>query len=236
MSTTRAARSNHLIELLSRSDRKSLLAISEPCELVLSEVLYEPGTRARYVYFPLTGFISLITLLDDGEGTGIEVGMAGIEGMLGSHVALGVADAPLHALVQGAGTALRIESAAFAAELERSASLRRVINRYVYVLMLQMGSAAACLRFHMIGPRLARWLLMSHDRAMSDDLYLTHEFLAYMLGVRRVSITAAAGELQRGGAITYRRGACHVVDRSLLEGAACSCYASDKRHFARLLG
>lgn len=236
MSTTRAARSNHLIELLSRTDRKRLLAISEPCELVLSEVLYEPGTKARYVYFPLTGFISLITLLDDGEGTGVEVGMAGIEGMLGSHVALGVADAPLHALVQGAGTALRIESAAFAAELERSASLRRVIDRYVYVLMLQMGSAAACLRFHLIGPRLARWLLMSHDRAMSDHLYLTHEFLAYMLGVRRVSVTDAAGELQRSGAITYRRGACHVVDRSLLEEAACSCYASDKRHFARLLG
>jgi CRP-like cAMP-binding protein len=203
---------------------------------VLSEVLYEPGAKCKYVYFPLTGFISLVTLLDDGKGAGVEVGMAGVEGMLGSHVVLGVDELPLHALVQGVGTALRIECAAFTRELELSASLRRVMNRYVYVLMLQMGSAAACLRFHMIGPRLARWLLMSHDRAQSDDIFMTHEFLAYMLGVRRVSVTAAAGELQRSGAITYHRGACHVVDRSLLEGAACSCYDSDRRHFARLLG
>lgn len=236
MRTPRSTRSNHLIDLLTRSDRKRLLAISEPCELELSEVLSEPGTRARYVYFPLSGFISLVTLLDDGEGGGIEVGMAGIEGMLGSHVALGVDESPLHALVQGVGTAWRIERAAFALELERNASLRRVMNRYLYVLMLQMGSAATCLRFHMIGPRLARWLLMSHDRAQSDDLFMTHEFVAYMLGVRRVSITAAAGELQRSGAITYHRGACHVVDRSLLEAASCSCYDSDRRHFDRVLG
>jgi CRP-like cAMP-binding protein len=228
--------SNHLIQLLGRADRKRLLAIAEPFDLVLSQVLYQPGSAVRHVYFPQSGFISLVTLLDDREGMGVEVGMAGVEGMLGSHVALGVKETPLHALVQGAGTAWRIESVAFASELARSASLQRVMNRYLYVLMLQMGAAAACLRFHLIGPRLARWMLMSHDRAQADELHMTHEFLAYMLGVRRVGITAAAGELQRSGAISYHRGVCRVLDRERLEAAACSCYDADRRHFLRLLG
>jgi len=230
------ARSNHLIELLGKTDRKRLLAISEPFDLVLSDVLYQPGTAVRHVYFPISGFISLVSLLDDREGMGVEVGMAGVEGMLGSHVALGVKETPLHALVQGEGTAWRIESVAFARELAHSASLQRVMNRYLYVLMLQMGAAAACLRFHLIGQRLARWVLMSHDRAQADQLYMTHEFLAYMLGVRRVGITAAAVELQRSGAIGYHRGVCRVLDRKRLEAAACSCYATDRRHFMRLLG
>jgi CRP-like cAMP-binding protein len=161
--------------------------------------------------------------------------MVGNEGLLGAQLALGVATVPLHALVQGAGTALRIGSAPFRAELARSAALRRVLNRYLYVLMAQLAGSAACLRFHQIEQRLARWLLMSQDRAHDPHFHVTHEFLAYMLGVRRVGITAAAGVLQRAGLIDYRRGELRVLDRPGLEAAACACYANDRQTYAALL-
>ena len=186
---------NHLIELLPAADRNRILALCEPVELVLSEVLCEPGKLTRHVYFPTQGYISLVALTDGSSG--VEVGMVGREGMLGAQLVLGVATLPLHALVQGPGTALRIATAPFKRELARSAALRRGLHRYLYVLMAQQASSAACLRFHLIGQRLARWLLMSQDRARSNSFHLTHEFLAYMLGMRRVGIAAAASALQR---------------------------------------
>jgi CRP-like cAMP-binding protein len=228
-----AAVENHLIELLPRKDRLRLLAVCEPVELVLAEVLCEPGNPIRHVYFPIEGFISLVALIDGSPA--LEVGMVGREGMLGAQLALGVVTAPLHALVQGAGTAWRIGTAAFRSELARSAPLQRGLNRYLYVLMAQFAASAACLRFHLIGPRLARWLLMSQDRAHSDNFRVTHEFLAYMLGVRRVGITMAAGALQRSGLIEYRRGELTVLDRSGLEAAACGCYAADRQAYADLI-
>ena len=178
------AAENHLIELLPARDRARLLAICEPVELVLSEVLSEPGKPTRYVHFPTRGFISLVALVDGSPG--VEIGMVGREGILGAHLMLGVVISPLHALVQGSGTALRIETARFKRELARSTALQRSLNRYLYVLMAQQATSAACLRFHLIGHRLARWLLMSQDRAQSDSFHITHEFLAYMLGMRRV--------------------------------------------------
>ena len=156
--------------------------------------------------------------------------------MLGVQVALGVPTSPLHALVQGPGTAWRIDTKVFRAELAGSAALQRGINRYVYVLMAQMATASACLRFHLIGQRLARWLLMSQDRAGSDSFPITQEFLSYMLGVRRVGVTAAAGVLQRNGLIEYNRGDLKVLNRPGLEAAACSCYAADKQTYAETLG
>lgn len=224
---------NHLIELLPRQSRLRLLALCEPVQLVLSEVLCEPGAPTRHVYLPTEGFISLVTLIEGSPG--LEVGMVGSEGLLGAQLALGVVRAPLHALVQGPGSAWRIRTGDFRRELARSPALQRVLNRYVYVLMTQLARSAACLRFHRIGPRLARWLLMSQDRAHSASFHVTHEFLAYMLGVRRVGITEAAGALQSGGLIEYHRGDLTVLDRSALEGAACGCYAADRQSYAELI-
>jgi len=225
---------NHLIELLPATDRARLLAICEPVELVLAQVLCEPGKPTSHVYFPTRGFISLIALVDGSPG--VEVGMVGFEGMLGAQLVLGVTAAPLHALVQGAGAAWRIERVAFRRELARSAALQRNLKRYLYVLMAQQSISAACIRFHLIGERLARWLLMSQDRAQFDRFYITHEFLAYMLGMRRVGITAAASALQRSGLIEYHRGELKVLDRIGLEAAACSCYSASRKTFTDLLG
>lgn len=228
-----AAVENHLIELLPRKDRLRLLALCESVPLVLADVLCTAGALTRYVYFPTEGFVSLVTLVD-GEPA-LEVGMVGREGMLGAQLALGVATAPLHALVQGPGSARRILARDFRIELAASEALQRGLDRYLYVLMAQLAAAAGCLRFHQIGPRLARWLLMSQDRAHSDSFHVTHEFLAYMLGVRRVGITAAAVALQRGGLIEYHRGELKVLDRAGLEAAACSCYLSDSQAYAEAL-
>jgi len=224
---------NHLIELLPRKARLRLLAICEPVELMMAQVLSEAGIPTRYVYFPTEGFISLVTTINGRPN--LEVGLVGREGMLGTQLALGVRTAPLHALVQGPGAAWRIGAAAFGRELAGNFALQRGLNRYVYVMMIQLASAASCLRFHQIGPRLARWLLMTQDRAHSDGFCITHEFLAYMLGVRRVGVTTAAGELQRVGLIKYHRGEIQVLNRRGLEAAACSCYASDRDAYIKVL-
>jgi CRP-like cAMP-binding protein len=185
------------------------------------------------VYFPTQGFISLIALVKGSPG--VEVGMVGREGMLGVQLALGVATAPLHALVQGEGAALRMASRAFKAQLAASPALQSALNRYVYVLMAQLAESAACVRFHQIGPRLARWLLMSQDRSQVSSFHVTQEFLAYMLGVRRVGITEAAGAMQKSGLISYSRGKLTVENRKGLERAACGCYAADLKTYAQLL-
>jgi len=224
---------NHLIELLPRRDRQHLLLSCEPVQLVFGQVLCERGSSPPHVYFPVDGFVSLITQVD--HHPGLEVGMVGREGMLGVHLALGVAVTPVRAVVQGAGAAWRVGSLAFRRELVKSAPLKRGLDNYIGVLMDQFASAVACRRFHEIGPRLARWLLMSQDRSHADRFHVTHEVLAYMLGVRRVGITMAAGGLQRGGLIGYHRGEITVLDRLGLEAAACSCYAADRRAYGARL-
>ena len=229
-----ATAENHLIELLPRKDRQSLLAACESVELVLSAVLGEHGKPTRYVYFPVDGFISLLTQIDGKPA--LEVGMVGREGMVGAQLVLGMATSPLHAVVQGEGAAWRIGTTAFRRELAASPALQRGLNRYVYVLMSQLAESAGCLRFHQIGPRLSRWLLMSQDRAHRDSFHVTQAFLAYMLGVRRAGITAAAGALQQEGLIEYRRGELTVLNRKGLEANACSCYAADLRTYADALG
>jgi CRP-like cAMP-binding protein len=217
---------NKILAALPRADRLRLIAAGEPVLLQLSEVLAEAGQATRYVYFPTESFISLITSID--HHPGLEVGMIGREGMLGSHLALGFAREPLKSVVQGAGTAWRVEAKPFRAELAHSSALRLAMGRYLYVLMAQRAAASGCLRYHEIGPRLARWLLMSQDRARSARFKVTQVFMAYMLGVRRVGVTHAASMLQRRGLIAYHRGEMNVIDRAGLEQAACSCYAADR--------
>ena len=222
--------SNQLIARLPEAARARLDTIGQVVDLPLSQVLGEAGAPTMHVHFPIDGFVSLLAQVDNEHV--IEVGMVGREGMLGIQLALGVTSEPLKSLVQGQGQALRIDAEAFRRELAASPALRAMLDRYVYVLFAQHARAAACLRFHMIEERLARWLLMSQDRALSDVFQLTQEFLAYMLGVRRVGVTVAAGELQRRHLIAYERGEMTIVDRAGLELAACSCYASDRAVYA----
>lgn len=221
---------NRLLSQLSASARSRLLGNRRPVRLDFSEVLCEAGARMRHVYFPTDGFVSLIA-----PGPGhrqLEVGLVGDEGMLGVQFLLGVDESPLRAMVQGAGHAWRIERSALLAELDRDPSLRRKLHRYLYVFIAQLMQSATCTRFHLIEARLARWLLMTHDRAHSRQFHITHEFLALMLGVRRVGVTRAASALQRRGLIRYHRGNISILDLDGLEGAACPCYAIDKQTYA----
>jgi CRP-like cAMP-binding protein len=225
---------NRLIARLPRRERMRLLAICEPVHLQLGRVLFEPGAATRHVYFPNDCFVSLVSAIE-GE-PGLEVGMVGREGMLGAQLVLGVSRIPLHALVQGAGSAWHADAVPFRRELARSKALQRSLARYIYVLMAQLATSAVCTRFHTVGPRLARWLLMTQDRVHSDSFHLTHDFLAHMLGVRRVGITCAASELQQHDLIRYHRGDITVLDRAGLEAVACACYAADRQVYDRMLG
>ncbi len=226
--------SNRLLSALPRRDRERVLSRCAEVELVFGQVLYEQGDAVTQVYFPLDSFISLLT---PGEGhASLEVGLVGNEGMLGVSLVLGVDATSMRGLVQGTGTALRLDAQIFQEELERCGQLRWHLNRYIYVLMNQFAQSTACTRFHVLVARLARWLLMTHDRAHADQFHVTHEFLSYMLGVRRVGVTNAAGMLQRQGLISYRRGDITVLDRPGLEAAACSCYREDITIYERMLG
>jgi CRP-like cAMP-binding protein len=228
------AASNRLLARLPRIDRDRLIAQCEQVQLQESEVLNERGDRIRHVHFPIDSFVSLITPVDDHAG--FEVGIIGAEGMLGVSLVLGVDVAPQRALVQGGGSAWRMTKGAFASELKRSPALHRLLDRYLYVLMAQLAQAGACTRFHLLEPRLARWLLMTHDRSVGVEFHLTQDFLGYMLGMRRVGITKAAGALQDQGLISYSRGTISVLDRAGLEAAACACYRIDCDAYATMLG
>jgi CRP-like cAMP-binding protein len=210
------------------------LAHRDPVHLVAGVTLTEPGDVARHALFPIDSFISLIAPVD-GDGQ-LEVGLVGNEGMVGTAPILGVPLSPLRALVQGAGRAWQIDAATLASEIERSTALRRVLHRYVYVLLSQVAQTAACTRFHFVEARLARWLLMTRDRAHSNGFHITHEFLAYMLGVRRVGVTRAASALQRRKLIHYTRGNLEILDDLGLEAAACGCYSAGKATYAEVLG
>lgn len=214
---------NHLIENLPRLERTRLSSLCDPFQLVPGEVLHEAGRPVQHVYFPIDGAVSLVARVD--EHPDLEVGMVGRESMVGAQLTLGIEHSPLRALVQAPGACLRVSSVAFKLLLAASPALKRQQDRCLYVQWARTVTNAGCLHYHLVGPRLARWLLMNHDRAQGDSFHVTHEVASCMLGVRRVSITVAAGEFQRRGLIAYNRGDLTVLDRIGLERAACSCYA-----------
>ena len=202
-------------------------------DLAFEEILAEAGEPLGHVHFPTTAFISLLTPMGTSS---IEVALVGDEGMFGLPVAYGVGISEFRALVQGEGAALRMTAARFKSELKRSVPLQRAVGRYSYVRMAQLGQTAGCNRFHVVEARLARWLLMTGDRAHSATFFITHEFLAFMLGVRRVGITKAASALQTAQLIRYSRGHLTILDRPGLEKASCKCYRADLDIYGKMFG
>jgi CRP-like cAMP-binding protein len=211
-----------MLAALPRKDYQRLRSGLESVALTFGEILYEPGKRIRYVYFPGDSLVSLLTLVDG--HLALEVGMVGREGMVGVPLSLGADVSPVRALVQGAGAAVRMKAARFSKEIRRSPQLQQEVNRYTGALMAQITQTAACNRFHVVEARLARWLLMTRDRLRLDEFRLTHEFLGHMLGVRRVGVTKAARALQGRKLIRYSRGKIRILDQRGLKASACSCY------------
>ncbi|MDO8906755.1 Crp/Fnr family transcriptional regulator [Hydrogenophaga sp.] len=229
-----STRENHLLLQLPQSARKHFMAQCEPFDLVLSAQLSERETTLTHAYFPRDGFISQV--IDVPSHPTLEVGMVGYESMLGAELILGLSKTPWRAVVQGHGTCWRMAADTLRTCSEAIPELHDLLNRTLLVRLHQQSLATVCERFHMIGPRLARWMLMSQDRAESDSFDVTQEFMAMMLGVRRVGVTLAAGELQDGGLIEYHRGHLTVLDRTQLESRACNCYAADKLIYRDLMG
>jgi CRP-like cAMP-binding protein len=216
------------------ADAAWLASLREPVTLESGEVIAAAGEPFRHVYFPETAVLSLINRMADGAA--VEVGTVGNEGIAGVAAFLEAEASANETIAQIPGAASRVPVAAFVAGAEQRPVLRRLLNRYTQAYLTQVAQTAACNRLHGIEARCARWLLMTHDRVDQAERFpLTQEFLAIMLGVRRVGVTLAAGALRDAGLIRYSRGAIHVIDREGLEAAACECYAIVRRQFDRLL-
>lgn len=218
----RAPVANCLLAALTENGRKSLLAHLQPVTLTSGQTLYLPCEPISHDYFPTDALVYLLTLIEGHEA--LEVGMVGREGMLGTPLALGVNESPVHAVVQGAETALRVNTEHFRQAFQHSAQLQREVCRYIYELMIQMSQTAACYRFHQVEARLSRWLLMTRDRVRSNHFHLTQDLLSNMPGVRRASIAKAAGNLRQRKLISYSPGEINIQDGAGLEAAACQCY------------
>jgi CRP-like cAMP-binding protein len=224
---------NKLLATLSRRERDRLLPNLEPVSLRFEEILYEPDEPIRHVYFPTSGMISLLVVLEDGLVA--QVGRVSNEGMVGLPVYLGVPTSHTRALVELPGEALRMKAQVFRQELRRAAALSGLLLRYTQALIRHSERLTACATWHTVEQRLCRWLLIAHDRVQSDQFEITQEFLSQMLGAHRQSITLAASNLQKAGLIRYSRGKLTILDRQGLEAASCECYRAVKQIFDGLL-
>jgi CRP-like cAMP-binding protein len=220
--TKRAPITNALLGGLTRKEYQRLLPHLQEIPLILEETLYQPGDLISDVFFPNSGIVSLLAG-DPGRFT-LEVGLVGSEGMVGLPIFMGITTSRNHAVVQGDGLALRMKAATLRKECNNGSALTRVLRRYTHSLLTQITQSAVCNQFHSIEARLARWLLMTHDRMGQDEFPLTQEFLSHMLGVRREGVSRAAGELQKRKLIAYNRGRLKILDRPGLEATSCGCY------------
>jgi len=224
---------NHLLAALPQQEYARLLSGLDLVPMPLGEVLYEPGTQMRHVYFPTTCIVSLLYVMEDGASA--EIAVVGNEGIVGVSLFMGGESTTSRAVVQSAGHAYRLKGQLLKDEFYRAGPMQNLLLRYTQALLTQMAQTAVCNRHHTVDQQLCRWLLLSLDRLPSNDLTMTQELIANMLGVRREGVTEAAGELQRAGLIEYRRGHITVLDRAGLEARVCECYAVVKKELDRLL-
>ena len=225
---------NGLLARLPQDEYERLRPHLEPVSFALGEVIYESGGQQSHIYFPTTAIISLLYLMENGSSA--EIGVAGHEGLVGVALFMGGDSVPNRAVVQSAGTAFRMRTKVLQEEFARAGVFQSLLLRYTQALMTQMSQTAVCNRLHTIEQQLCRWLLLSHDRLDTDELIMTQELIANMLGVRREGVTHAAGRLQEKGLISYVRGRITVLDRAGLEASVCECYKVVKDEYDRLLG
>jgi CRP-like cAMP-binding protein len=224
---------NRLLAALPVNEYTRLLPKLEEISLTYAETIYEPDEVIRYVYFPTSGVVSLLTLVSDGEV--LEVGVVGNEGIIGLPVFLGVETSRNQVIVQGEGTALRIKTEDFLKASGRGGTLPKLLQRYIHALLTQVSQTVACNRFHLIEERLMCWLLLMHDRIQTDKFRITQDFLSKMLGVRREAVSKSAANLQQRNLIEYSRGTVSIINRTALEEAACKCYAVLKEEYEKMI-
>jgi CRP-like cAMP-binding protein len=223
---------NRILASLPQKEYERLLPKMEEVYIEQGRCLIAPQESIREVYFPLNSMISLISLTR--EGLSVETGIVGSEGMLGVPVLFDTTSTPMQSIVQLSGMAMRMQAQTFKTEFDRGGQLYRVLLRYLHVLVIEISQTAACNKLHTIKGRLGRWLLMSSDSIHSEELPLTHEFLATMLGVRRAGVSEAAGQLKKRGLIDYHHGSVTILDRRGLQEVACECYDIVSREYSRL--
>ena len=226
MGAKQVAVQNRVLGALPPKEYQKLLAILEPVKLTFGEILYEAHAQIQHVYFPDDCFVSMLTTVDIGRAA--EVGLIGSEGMVGVPMALGVAVSPFRAVVQGGGTAMRLKTGDFRHIFSKSAAMKREVFLFTHLLMIQIAQTAACNRYHVVTQRMARWMLMTRDRVNSSEFRITQEFLALMLGVRRVGVSSAMTTLRKRELIGYRRGTITILDHEGLVTVACGCYKTVK--------
>jgi CRP-like cAMP-binding protein len=226
-------RQNHLLAALPTADFKRLLPHLELMPTPLGDVIYESGSQLSHVYFPTTSIVSLLYVMEDGASA--EIAVVGNEGIIGIALFMGGESTPSRAIVQSAGYAYRLKAQLLKQEFNRAGPVMHLLLRYTQALITQMAQTAVCNRHHSVDQQLCRWLLLSLDRLTSNELTMTQELIANMLGVRREGVTEAAGKLQRAGLIEYNRGRITALDRPGLEARCCECYAVVKKEFDRLL-
>jgi CRP-like cAMP-binding protein len=226
-------KNNRLLAALPPADYDVLLPSLEPTRMALGQALYESGGAQGYVYFPTSSIVSLLYVLENGSSA--EIAVTGCEGLVGIALFMGGETTPSRAVVQSEGNGYRLKASVLKREFERGGPLQLLLLRYTQALITQMTQTAVCNRHHSVDQQLCRWLLLSLDRLPENELVMTQELIANMLGVRREGVTEAAGKLQADGLIEYSRGRITVVDRPGLEARVCECYAVVKREYDRLL-